>query len=72
MKICDIEKDGLYDKEDRSLIGRIAFIFDGCIVSGWYLDNGNWVANDDVGRNGEFHKDEVKKYIIFDCPIWDM
>lgn len=32
MKVFDIEKDGLYNKNDKSLVGRVAFIFDGCIV----------------------------------------
>lgn len=72
MKVFDIEKDGLYDKNDKSLIGRVAFIFDGCIVSGWYLDNGNWEADSDVGRHGQFHKDAVKKYVIFDVPVWSL
>ncbi len=72
MRIVDIEKEGLYDKSDKSLTGRIAFIFDGAIVSGWVLDNGNWETNEDVGRHGEFSKDCVKKYVIFDKPIWLM
>ena len=70
MKIYDIEKDGLYDKSDKDLIGRTAFIFDGCVVSGWYLDNGNWEANSDVGIKGEFSGEWVKKYIVFDKPVW--
>lgn len=72
MKVYDIDKDGLYDKDDKSLVGRIAFIFDGCIVSGWYLDNGNWEANEDVGKFGEFSREVVKKYVIFDTPIWEL
>lgn len=71
MKVYDIKKDGMYDQNDESLSGRIAFIFDGCIVSGWVMENGNWEADSDVGRNGEFHKDAIHKYIIFDKPIWE-
>lgn len=69
MQIFEIEKHGLPNMTDKTLIGRIAFIFDGCIVSGWPLKNGNWEADSDVGRQGEFHKDAVKKYVIFDVPI---
>lgn len=68
--VFDIAKDGLYDENDESLHGRIAFIFDGEIVSGHVLDNGNWEADSDVGRHGEFDKDSVKKYVIFDKPVW--
>lgn len=68
MKILDVKKDGLpyMDK----LTGRVAFIFDGCIVSGWPLENGNWEANEDVGRFGEFSG--VEKYIVFDKEIWNL
>ncbi|WP_250632062.1 hypothetical protein [Rhodoflexus caldus] len=46
MKVYDVEKDGLHDKNDPSLVGRIAFIFDGKIVSvGYWI--GNWEANSD-------------------------
>lgn len=70
MEIKEIEIDGLPEMD--KFAGRVAFIFDGCVVSGWPLDNGNWEANSDVGRFGEFSKDSVKKYIIFDKPIWEL
>lgn len=38
-KIHEIATDGLPDME--TLVGRVAFIFDGCIVSGWPLDPKN-------------------------------
>jgi hypothetical protein len=75
-KVYDVKKDGLYDKNDESLNGRVAFIFDGCIVSGWYLDEEDendgllWEANDDVGRSNTFGG--IEKYIIFDVPIWNL
>lgn len=31
----DVETDGLPDMENDDLTGRVAFIWDGCIVSGW-------------------------------------
>jgi len=36
INIREIAKDGLPDME--VLVGRVAFIFDGCIVSGWPID----------------------------------
>jgi hypothetical protein len=74
-RLFSVKEDGLYDKEDKS-IGDVAFIFDGCIVSGWYLDevcptNGRlWEANSDVGRGNTFAG--IEQYIIFDSPIWNL
>jgi hypothetical protein len=83
MKIYEIAKDGLPDID--SLTGRVAFIWDGNIVSGWplfeihlkYPQNNypiytinQWEANEDVGRKGVF--DGVEKYIVFDVPVWDL
>lgn len=73
MKICNIKKHGLPNMD--KLTGRVAFIWDGCIVSGWPLypdhsfDKSEWEANNDVGRGGSFKG--VTTYIIFDKPIWD-
>jgi hypothetical protein len=38
-KVREIATEGLPDME--SLVGRVAFIFDGCIVSGWPLNPNN-------------------------------
>lgn len=73
MKIRSIKKHGLPDM--AKLTGRVAFIWDGCIVSGWPLypensfDKGEWEANDDVGRHGKFKG--VTTYVVFDKPVWD-
>lgn len=82
VKLYDIEEDGLPPEE--GITGRLAFIFDGCIVSGWPLYNihikypGNdfpmhgkdvWEANSDVGHQGKFVG--IKKYVIFEKPMWD-
>ncbi|QMW05305.1 hypothetical protein [Spirosoma foliorum] len=83
MRVFDIERDGLPDMD--KLVGRVAFIFDGCIVSGWPLYNIHleypennypeygmdvWEANSDVGRAVRF--EGIKKYVIFDVPVWDL
>jgi hypothetical protein len=53
------------------LIGRIAFIHDGNIIDGFPLPNGNWEANS-KWRTGHSEYANVKKYIIFDVPIWKL
>jgi hypothetical protein len=73
IKVHEIAKDGLPAMDD--LTGRVAFIFDGCIVSGWPLrDNGNgettWEANSDVGHGGVFYG--VTHWVEFPVPVWDM
>ena len=73
MKVYTIAEHGLPDMD--KLVGRVAFIFDGCIVSGWPLrpdEDGNvlWEADDDVGRHGVFNG--VEKYVVFDVPVWDL
>lgn len=73
MKVKTIAKHGLPDMD--KLTGRVAFIWDGSIVTGWPLypdysnDQSEWEANSDVGRHGRFKG--VEKYIVFDKPIWD-
>lgn len=71
MRVVEISKEGLPDNNDKSLTGRIAFIFDGKIISGWPLENGNWEADSDW-RTGWAEFADVKKYVIFDVPIWDL
>lgn len=73
MKVYTIAEHGLPDMD--KLVGRVAFIFDGCIVSGWPLrpDDGGkvlWEADEDVGRHGVFYG--VEKYVVFDVPVWDL
>ena len=74
MKVYSIEKDGLPDMDN--LTGRVAFIFDGCIVSGWPLhgidghDKDEWEADSDVGHTGVFYG--IKKYVVFDKPVWEL
>ena len=73
MKVYTIAEHRLPDMD--KLVGRVAFIFDGCIVSGWPLrpdESGNvlWEADEDVGRHGVFNS--VEKYVVFDVPVWDL
>lgn len=76
MKVCTIKEHGLPDMD--KLVGRVAFIFDGSIVSGWPLNRKSedvdelvlWEADEDVGRHGVFNG--VEKYVVFDVPVWEL
>ena len=66
----DVAVDGY---PNWSVRGRVAFIFDGCVVSGWPLyeldEDGfrTWEADSDVGRTGAFAG--VRKWLVFPEPI---
>jgi hypothetical protein len=79
--VHEIATDGLPDM--AALVGRVAFIFDGCIVSGWPLvdpeeglderdDEGRamWEANSDVGRVVKFAN--VTHWVEFPVPVWEI
>jgi hypothetical protein len=72
IKVREIATDGLPDMDN--LTGRVAFIFDGCIVSGWPLspegDEVPWEADSDVGRSEKFYG--VTHWVEFPVPVWDM
>jgi hypothetical protein len=51
VKIHAVASDGLPDM-DR-LVGRVAFIFDGCVVSGWPLDEATCPRAYERARTGE-------------------
>lgn len=73
VKVHEIAVDGLPDMDN--LTGRVAFIFDGCIVSGWPLDEEDggevpWEADSDVGRHGKFFG--VTHWVEFSSPVWGM
>ena len=72
IKVRKIADHGLPDMDN--LTGRVAFIFDGCIVSGWPLDpDGDeipWEANDDVGRHGKFYG--ITHWVEFPVTFFDM
>ena len=72
IKLHEVDTDGLPDMDD--LVGRVAFVFDGCVVSGWPLrelddeDHRLWAANEDVGRITKFAN--VTHWIEFPEPVW--
>ena len=72
IKIHEIATDGL--PPDEGMTGRVAFIFDGCIVSGWPLpakgDDVPWEADSDVGRHGKFYC--VTHWVEFPVEVWNM
>lgn len=35
VRLHSIENDGLPDMDDPGMVGCVAFIWDGCVVSGW-------------------------------------
>lgn len=68
VRVHAIAEDGLPDM-DR-LTGRVAFLFDGCIVSGWPLRDGTWEADSDVGHGRPFGG--VTHWVEFPAPIWQV
>lgn len=76
VKIHEIAIDGMPDT--GALTGRVAFLFDGCIVTGWPLrttptdhstpHSGYWEADSDVGRNVRFGS--VTHWVEFPDPVW--
>lgn len=72
VKIYKISEDGYPDIENnKNLKGRIAFLWDGNIVSGWPVDKeeGSW-ETDDVGKAGLFYG--VTHWVEFPVAIWDI
>lgn len=74
IKVHSIAEDGL---PDMAVLGQVAFIFDGCVVSGWPLYSGPdrnegpysgyWEANSDVGRTVKFIG--VTHWVEFPEPV---
>ncbi len=79
VKLHEVKNDGLPIDENGDmpdeLIGKVAFLWDGEIVSGWPLNNKGvnsvWEAADDaLGGPGEFQG--VTHWVEFPKPIWDI
>lgn len=80
VRVHAIADDGIPNMDDPNLVGRVAFIFDGCVVSGWPLNvdpedhstaySGRWEANDDVGRTVPFAG--VTHWLEFPVPVWEI
>lgn len=70
VRIREIATDGLPDPD--TTVGRVAFIFDGCVVSGWPAADGpsHWEADSDVGIPGKF--DGVTHWLEFPEPVWKL
>jgi hypothetical protein len=70
MVVHEIATDGLPPDTDE-MVGRVAFIFDGCIVSGSPAGDENgpdvWETDEDVGKDGLFH--EVCHWVEFSRPL---
>lgn len=75
--VHDVATDGLppEDFEKTGLIGRVAFIFDGDIYSGWPVGLDDPSDPDSmIWEESEFgHKMmNVKKWIELPAPVWDL
>jgi hypothetical protein len=80
VEVHAIVDDGIPDLTDETLSGRIAFVFDGCIVSGWPLHvdpqdystpySGFWEADSDVGHTQRFAG--VTHWVEFPLPLWEI
>ena len=86
IKVHEIADDGLPDMEN--LTGQVAFIFDGCIVSGWPLDptDPDITAYEDFGWDPDdgvlWEADDdvgqgrpmggVTHWIEFPEPVWEL
>lgn len=77
MRVHEIAVDGWPDMD--ALTGRVAFLFDGNIVSGWPLHqvptdhatgySGLWEADTDVGHSRPFAG--VSHWVEFPQPVWE-
>lgn len=74
--VYDIETDGLPDMDDDDIVGRVAFIWNGAIVSGWplyervegeYYEKTTWESSEDY--HGGIHKN-VMQWVLFPTPTW--
>ena len=91
--IHEIAKDGLPPEEgdggmSHDLTGRVAFIFDGCIVSGWPLPpeehpdvyrRNSWSVEDggvlwegDEDVSNNRPKGNVTHWVEFPVPVWEI
>ena len=77
IKVHSIAEDGLPDM--KTLVGRVALIFDGCIVSGWPLGAGEdgdgpytglWEGNRDVAHHLPFGG--VTHWVEFPRSVWEL
>jgi hypothetical protein len=72
IQIHEIAVDGLPDMD--KLTGRVAFLWNGAIVSGWPLDSigkpGLWETCEDALGMRPFA--DVTHWVEFPVPVWDL
>lgn len=69
VKVHEVTTDGLPDGEH--LTGRVAFIFDGCVVTGGPLPGGLlWAGDTDVSHNQPLSG--VTHWLEFPVPVWEL
>ena len=79
IEVRDVEHDGYPDMNNDDIIGRVAFIWDGEIVSGWPLHQdpedystpftGVWEAAEDRMGGGY---SGVHQWVLFPVPFWSL
>lgn len=74
IKIHSIAEDGLPNMDDNAMVGRVAFIWDGAIVSGWPLNRigrpaDHWEPSED--RFGGAVSG-VTHWVEFPEPVWNL
>ena len=72
IKVHEIATSGLPDMNDKALVGRVAFIWNGAIVSGWPLTSVGktelWEAAEDA--MGAKPYSGVTHWVEFPEPVW--
>lgn len=74
IKIHEIAVDGLPNMDEELMIGRVAFIWNGAIVSGWPLTSVGrpdlWESSEDAMGMRPFSG--VTHWVEFACPVWNL
>lgn len=70
--VHEIAQDGLPDMDDEDLVGRVAFLWDGSLSSGWPIrgEENLWETDGDMGASGTFSG--VTHWLEFPMPFWDI
>lgn len=76
IEVFSVEEDGLPNMDDPNMTGRVAFIWDGCIISGWPI--GEEFGGTDYGEQlWEPSEDRfggpvvgVKHWVLAPAPHW--
>ena len=79
IEVHDVERDGYPDLDNDDTVGRVAFIWDGELMSGWPLNEvpgdyttphtGVWEASDDCMGSGY---SGVRQWVLFPVPFWSL